>query len=119
IKLVKAANKDAKALILIWDNFASHKADKVIKAAEKEDIYLLFLPAYAPDLNPIEFIWKEVKRSIGEEIFIPDKPTLKNAIFNCFNDNAINLSFAKDWILNILWPVTNKLKMDFSHLFCG
>src|SRR5207244_2200884 len=74
LKLVKAANKDAKALILIWDNFASHKADKVIKAAEKEDIYLLFLPAYAPDLNPIEFIWKEVKRSIGEEIFIPDKP---------------------------------------------
>ena len=28
-------------------------------------MYLVYLPPYSPDLNPIEFIWKSIKRTIS------------------------------------------------------
>ncbi|VUT28140.1 MAG: hypothetical protein SYNGOMJ08_00702 [Candidatus Syntrophoarchaeum sp. GoM_oil] len=33
--------------------------------AEKLEIYLVYLPPYSPDLNPIEFIWKSIKRVVS------------------------------------------------------
>ena len=44
-------------LILI-DNASSHTTKK-LKVAE--NIVFIFLPAYAPELNPIERFWKELK----------------------------------------------------------
>jgi putative transposase len=43
-------------IIVIIDNFASHKSKKVTVTAKKLDIKNIFLPPYSPDLNPIEFI---------------------------------------------------------------
>ncbi|MFZ2071794.1 MAG: transposase [Halobacteriota archaeon] len=49
-------------IVIIIDNFSSHRAGDVLKEAEKLGIYLVFLPPYSPDLNPIEFVWKSLKR---------------------------------------------------------
>ena len=37
----------------------------MIKEAERLGIELVFLPPYSPDLNPIEYIWKSIKRIIS------------------------------------------------------
>jgi len=39
--------------------------------AKNIDIELVFLPPYSPHLNPIEYIWKSIKRIVSQT-FIQD-----------------------------------------------
>lgn len=48
--------------IVIMDNLASHKSEKSIQLIESRSARCLFLPAYSPDLNPIEKMWSKVKQ---------------------------------------------------------
>ena len=47
--------------MIIIDNFSSHKSGLVRQTAKELGIYLVYLPPYSPNLNPIEFIWKSIK----------------------------------------------------------
>lgn len=54
---------------VIWDNAKWHKG-KVIKAelskqTTLKDLYLISLPPYAPDCNPIEHVWEHAKNKIS------------------------------------------------------
>lgn len=54
--------------IVIMDNLSIHKGEKVRQLIEARDCQLLFLPAYSPDLSPIEEAFSKVKavlRRIG------------------------------------------------------
>ena len=51
----------ARGDVLIMDNLPVHKAAGVRKALEAAGIVLLFLPAYSPDLNPIEMVFAKMK----------------------------------------------------------
>ena len=64
---------------MILDNFPSHKAKIARQHAEDYGINLIYLPPYSPNLNPIEFIWKSIKREVSCE-FIRDVDHLKNLI---------------------------------------
>ncbi len=55
-------DKESLHLILI-DNASAHTTEK-LKVAE--NIVFLFLPANAPELNPIERFWKELKDWLSE-----------------------------------------------------
>jgi len=50
----------ARGDVLIMDNLPVHKAAGVRHALEAAGITLLFLPAYSPDLNPIEMVFAKV-----------------------------------------------------------
>jgi transposase len=47
--------------IVIADNLGSHKVAGVREAIEARGATLLFLPAYSPDLNPIEQVFAKLK----------------------------------------------------------
>ena len=47
--------------IVILDNLGSHKAAAVRKAIRAVGAKLFFLPAYSPDLNPIEQVFAKLK----------------------------------------------------------
>jgi transposase len=47
--------------IVILDNLAPHKAAAIVKLIEAVGAMLQFLPAYSPDLNPIEKMWSKIK----------------------------------------------------------
>ena len=51
----------SKGSVLIMDNAAFHKSAKTKELIEKFGCYLLFLPTYSPDLNPIEHWWHKIK----------------------------------------------------------
>ena len=51
-------------ILLLIDNYPSHKTDEVIEKAKEINIELCFLPTYSPQLQPEEKIWKTVKRLI-------------------------------------------------------
>jgi transposase len=47
--------------VVIMDNISFHKRKDTVKAIQDKGCELLFLPAYSPDLNPIEHKWHELK----------------------------------------------------------
>jgi transposase len=49
---------------MLWDSLQAHRSHLVrdYVAATEGRIQLHFLPGYAPDLNPVEFLWAWLKR---------------------------------------------------------
>jgi transposase len=97
LKEIRAANPSFKVIIVVPDNYSSHISAAVAHAAQGLGIHLVFLPPYSPDLNPIEYIWKSIKRvmSVG---FVPTLDDMKRKIAHAWNDFSGWLSFAKRWI---------------------
>ena len=48
--------------IVVMDNLPAHKAARVRAACEAAEITYRYLPAYSPDLNPIEPCWSKLKQ---------------------------------------------------------
>ncbi len=69
--------------------------------ASELNIELVFLPPYSPKYNPIEQIWKTVKREISKN-FIVDKDELFWLIKDVFKREACKLSYARAWIKRFL-----------------
>lgn len=80
--------------IVVLDNLSSHKDKETIEYFESHGIQLLFLPAYSPDLNPIEKMWSKVK-SILREAAAEDSVSLFEAIRAAFA--RITSENAKGW----------------------
>jgi len=59
--LLKEAPENA---VFVMDNASFHPKKKLFKLIENTNFTLLFLPAYSPDLNPIEKFWSWLKNSI-------------------------------------------------------
>jgi transposase len=53
--------------VLVMDNLAAHKAEAVRHAFEAAGIDYRYLPAYSPDLNPIEPCWSKLKGRLRAE----------------------------------------------------
>jgi transposase len=47
--------------IVVMDNLSPHKSDPTLALITHAGAQVLFLPAYSPDLNPIEKMWSKVK----------------------------------------------------------
>ena len=52
-----------KKLLIIWDRLQAHRSKLVRQHVEAQDgrIVLEFLPAYAPEMNPVECVWGYLK----------------------------------------------------------
>ena len=86
-----------KSIIRVLDNSKSHLADKTVRKARELKITLVFLPPDSPYLNPVEFVWKTIKREVSV-IVIQSKEHLRNIIKNEFMKVEKSLSFAKKWM---------------------
>lgn len=78
------------------DNSKPHHSRLVSEHAVELDIVLLFLPPYSPQFNPIEFIWKTMKKLISQH-FILDGGTLADFIRKWFMDEAAKESYFQGW----------------------
>lgn len=88
-------------IILVCDGAAWHKA-KALKIPD--NIRLLFLPPATPEMNPIEQIWKEIrKRGFRNEIF----KTLEHVIGRLcdticsLSKDVIKSITGRDWIISL------------------
>ena len=50
-----------KSDVVILDNLPAHKSQAVEQAVRERGAWLLFLPPYSPDLNPIEMAFAKLK----------------------------------------------------------
>ncbi|MFD7626529.1 transposase [Streptomyces sp. NPDC059851] len=68
IALVDGVHQLVRApIVLIWDRLNTHVSRRMRDlVAERSWLTVFLLPAYSPDLNPVEGIWAHVKRSLGQ-----------------------------------------------------
>lgn len=50
--------------IVVMDNLTPHKNEETLALLEATGANVWFLPAYSPDLNPIEKMWSKVKQAL-------------------------------------------------------
>lgn len=53
--------------VVIMDNLGSHKSQAVRQAIRRTGAKLFFLPAYSPDLNPIEQVFAKLKTLLRKD----------------------------------------------------
>ncbi len=47
--------------VVVMDNLSAHKSERVRQLIEEKGCWLLYLPSYSPDLNPIEQAFSKLK----------------------------------------------------------
>jgi transposase len=71
--------------IVILDNLAPHKSPPTLCLIEAAGAAIRFLPAYSPDLNPIEKMWSKVKAGL-RTAEARTQPALIQAIASALED---------------------------------
>jgi transposase len=58
----------SKGSVVVLDNAGFHRSPSLLELVESFGCSLMFLPAYSPDLNPIELVWATLKRDLLDGI---------------------------------------------------
>jgi len=75
-KLVAGASRK---VLLIVDRLQAHKTPEVEAWVQthREQIEVFYLPAYSPELNPVEYLNNDMKGKVNEAGLPSDRPTLR------------------------------------------
>ena len=78
-RLVRSADRK---VFLIVDHLKVHHATRITAwiADHQDQLELFFLPAYAPEHNPDEFLNNDVKQALGRRTVATDKTRLKTSL---------------------------------------
>lgn len=90
-----------KPLILLVDraSFHSSKTVRDFVRARRDRIRIYFLPKYAPDYNPTEQVWEEIKENNVRRQPIYSKFDLKKKLMNALKDLQTNTERVKSFFL--------------------
>ncbi len=91
---------DPRQLVIIWDGASYHRSHLVRTQAQCLGFDIMPLPAYSPDLNPIEGLWKWMREEVTQ---LYCHPTLNQLFLDCLSFiDSINLD--PEQIITRLWP---------------
>jgi hypothetical protein len=82
-------------VILILDNAKIHHANITREECDKLEIRLVHLPPYSPDLNPIEFAWKDGKKELGMLDFDSILENVEYTLTNMMEERK--MGYSKKW----------------------
>jgi transposase len=82
--------------IVLMDQLSSHKITGISEAIEARGAFVIYLPQYSPDLNPIENMWSKIKAYLRKV-----KARTKDDLFIAIKDafNSISCGDIKGWFL--------------------
>ncbi len=68
LEAVYEANGNS-GFVLLWDRSGSHRAGGVTSFCVDSGIWMIYFPAYSPELNPVEEIIKQLKKYLANRLF--------------------------------------------------
>jgi transposase len=81
---IKTAYPKAKKVHVILDQAGYHKSDVVTDFASQNGIKLHYLPAYSPNLNPIERLWKVMNETARNNVVFTSAEEFRTRIHKFF-----------------------------------
>ena len=80
--LTKLVAGSQRKILLIADRLQAHKTPEVLAwlAARRDQIEVFYLPAYSPELNPVEYLNNDLKGTVNKAGLPPDRGTLHQRI---------------------------------------
>lgn len=85
--------------VVVMDNLGAHHATGIRAAIEATGAQVLYMPAYSPDLNAIEYCWSKVKavlRALGARTVATLRRAIRYAAKLVTPENAVG------WIHHVL-----------------
>jgi transposase len=95
-------------ITLLLDNARYQRCILVQTTAASLNIELCFLPAYSPNLNLIERLWKFVKKQCLYSKYYTDFTTFKMAIEECLSQTHTTHKTALDSLLTLRFQLFDK-----------
>ena len=89
--------KNERRLNIILDNARIHTSKVVEMACDMLNINLVFLPPYCPFLNPIENVWKDVKREIYNSYYT-NLDELIEVFEDAFMSRVYSRTYYENWL---------------------
>ena len=80
LRAIRLKHPKARKIHLILDNAPYNKSNQVRDLARELKIKILYLPAYSPNLNPIERLWKFMKKEVMANRYYPDLETFQKEL---------------------------------------
>jgi transposase len=80
-KLIEGASRK---ILLIADRLQAHKTPEVVAwiEAHKDKLEVFYLPPYAPEMNPVEYLNKDLKGAVNKAGLPDDRGTLQTRIMS-------------------------------------
>ena len=91
-------------ICLILDNYSVHKSAFIKKIALHLNITLIYLPPYSPHLNPIEQIWRQMKREIKHH-YLKSKEYLHKLTIKKYNKSISETKVYNKWLKTFITKV--------------
>jgi transposase len=95
-------------ITLFLDNARYQKCTLVMTTALRLNIELCFLPAYSPNLNLIERLWKFVKKQCLYSHYYPDFVSFTSAIMDCLSQTHSTHKADLDSLLSLRFQTFEK-----------
>jgi transposase len=109
--LEKLATLCALPITVVLDNARYQRCALVQTKATELKIELLFLPAYSPNLNLIERLWKFVKKQCLYAKYYPDFSSFTTAIERCLHDSRTRHAKALNSLLSLNFQTFQKVQL--------
>jgi transposase len=86
-----------KRIVIILDNYSAHKSKIAKKFAKFLNIKMIFLPTHSPKLNPIEQVWRAMKKKISSIDFKYIEKLIKK-LKNLYYTEVKQKTYTENWI---------------------
>ena len=96
-KELKESLEEIIPIIMVLDNCKIHTSKITLNVSESLNIDLKFLPKYSPQFNPIEQVWRSIKREISYHR-IKTQKELQKIIYKAYMKIVNNKSYFIKWI---------------------
>ena len=95
-------------ITLVLDNASYQKCNLVTALALQLNIELLYLPAYSPNLNLIERLWKFVKKQVLYSRYYANFSNFRSAITDCLQQTHTTHKQELDSLLTLNFQAFKK-----------
>ena len=95
-ELVREICNKEERICLILDNYSTHRSKFIQEVAKILNITLIYLPPYSPHLNPIEQIWRILKRKL-KQYKLESEEFLNNKIIQIYDEIINNNHVIDNW----------------------